>query len=231
MKNRIIEYIKIGILIGIFVVMLIINHNLRIFGHRIMSLSKQTEQINAPQKIELSKSKGVFVGDIPPCLTITAYIDYECVFCKRFMDEVFPLIRTNYINTGKVSIEFRNLPLEMHEHSLFAAKSAICANKYDRFLDLSLELFKNQSSLSDSTILRLISKMNIDKNQFQVCMADSATENKINFDIRECRKNEIKGTPTFVINGNVYVGLIPYDGFKTIIEKELAKNPQHNTCH
>lgn len=231
MKDKYLEYIKVGLLVSILVSILVLNHNIRFFGRAILKTTNQSDRVKPPQKATITKNSGIYVGDFPPCLTITAFVDYECVFCQRFMREVFPKIRENYINTGKVSIEFRNLPLDMHENALPAAKAAICASQKFKYEEFLKEIFKENTTLNGETLSQIMTKIGIEKSDYLSCKNDTAVRNKINFDISECRKNSIGGTPTFVVNGNVYVGLIPYEDFKVIIDKELAKKPSQNTCH
>ncbi len=56
------------------------------------------------------RSKGS--ADAP--ITIVEYSDYQCPFCSRWVDETYPVILQDYIDTGKVRLEFRDFPLEQH---------------------------------------------------------------------------------------------------------------------
>lgn len=222
MDNKIYNILKIILLASIVIVLLVINNNIRVIGHSITSKLNQKTELNKPTKIPLSKDKGIFIGLPNANLTITAFIDYECIFCNRFVNEVYPLIEKEYIKSGIVKMEYRNLPLTMHPNAFYAAKSAICANKFNKFSNVHNALYKETPNINKSKIQEIISKSDINKDDFQNCIIDSSTTNKVNYDVNECMKYNITATPTFIINGNVYIGLIPYADFKKIIDKEIA---------
>lgn len=231
-KYSIFDIIKIALLAAIIVILLIINNNMRIIGHQIVSKFTK-ENTTLSQKATITKGKGILIGDSNAKLTVTAFIDYECVFCKRFMSEVYPSLVDEYISSGIINIEFRNLPLEMHEHSLFLAKTAVCAEKFGHYADFQNIIFKNQEKINPQYVKRVIFNLKIDAKKYNQCIEDSVIAQKIDFDKSECLKNKISGTPCFVINGNVYMGLIPYKDFKEIIKKELNPKTKENsnTCH
>ena len=228
LNKNIIDYLKIAVLIFIAIFLVVINHNLLVYGRRITITSTDSRPSH---KVNLLKGKGIIVGDVNAKLTITVFVDYECVFCKQFMDEVYPSIQEDYISTGKLNIEFRNLPLSMHLNSFFAAKSMVCANKFGHFFDLHSIILNKQTSISESMILTEVAALKIDTAKFLSCISDSTIISQVNADILECKRNDIRSTPTFVINGNVYVGLFGYNNFKEIIEKEINAETPQNTCH
>ena len=88
------------------------------------------------------------LGDTNAPITIIEFSDYECPFCKRHFDQTLPQLISQYVNSGKVKIVFRDFPLSFHDP--MATKEAVAANcakdqggdkKYFEFHD---EIFKLQ---------------------------------------------------------------------------------------
>ena len=91
--------------------------------------NQQPAAVAQPQQ----PTKGVASIDDDPVLgnknapvTIIEFSDYECPFCKRHFDETFPQLVKTYVDTGKVKIVFRDLPLSFHDP--MATKEAVAAN-------------------------------------------------------------------------------------------------------
>jgi protein-disulfide isomerase len=79
----------------------------------------------------------VILGDPNAPVTVIEYGDYQCPFCARFYTDIEPLIRDQYIKTGKVKMVFRNYPF-LGPESTAAAEAVECAKdqgKYWEFHD------------------------------------------------------------------------------------------------
>ena len=53
-------------------------------------------------------------------VTLVEFTDLQCAFCRRFHAETFPLLKKNYIDTGKVRFVSRDMPLEFHKYLSYA---------------------------------------------------------------------------------------------------------------
>ena len=86
------------------------------------------------------------MGDESAPVTIVEFTDYECPFCKRYVDETLSQIKTNYIDTGKVRYLVRDLPLSFHSNAKAAAVAARCAGdqgQYEACIIKYLKIKKN----------------------------------------------------------------------------------------
>lgn len=86
---------------------------------------------NQPSTKEIS-SRDVVLGDPKAPVTLIEYGDYQCPFCGRFFKDTEPLIRENYIKTGKVKMVFRNFQF-LGSESVSAAEAAECAKDQGKF--------------------------------------------------------------------------------------------------
>ncbi len=65
-------------------------------------------------------------GDPNAPITIVEFSDYECPFCQRHFKTTYPQLLSEYIDTGKVKLVFRDLPLPFHDP--VATQAAVAAN-------------------------------------------------------------------------------------------------------
>jgi len=88
-----------------------------------------------------------FKGQPSATLAIIEYADFQCPFCRRFEQEVYPQLRDNYINTGKVKYFHRDMPLAFHEGAMPAARAAHCASEQGKFWEMHDSLLGDAASL------------------------------------------------------------------------------------
>lgn len=74
-----------------------------IFGIAHMAADGQQEKIN-----RLAQGQPV-LGDPNAPVTLIEFGDFKCPVCKRFEETVFPLLKKEYIDTGKVKMAFLNM--------------------------------------------------------------------------------------------------------------------------
>src|SRR3990167_2707548 len=67
-----------------------------------------------PKKVSIDDD--AVLGDKNAKLTMIEFSDYECPFCKRFYDETLSQIKKDYIDTGKMKLVFRDLPLSFYQN-------------------------------------------------------------------------------------------------------------------
>lgn len=65
--------------------------------------------------------------------TIVEFSDFECPFCSEFSTTVLPSVRKSLIDSGRVNLSFRHLPLSKHARAAAAASAAACAAEQGRF--------------------------------------------------------------------------------------------------
>jgi protein-disulfide isomerase len=55
----------------------------------------------------------IAIGSEKAPITLTEYSSMSCPHCAAFSQNVFPMLRTKYIDTGKVRFVFREFPLDI----------------------------------------------------------------------------------------------------------------------
>lgn len=138
------------------------------------------------------------------------YLDLQCPACIWFNKNVYPDIKKEYIETGKIWITFKQFPLEYHKRAPDYANLSYCAlkqNKYEDFKNFiySYEelLLKNKQSaiISDETLLSFSEKNWINWNDLISCRKDITYGKKVYENYLDWLKVELEWTPQLVLNG------------------------------
>lgn len=169
------------------------------------------------------------LGQANAPVTIHEYASLTCSHCANFHNNVLPLVKRDYIDTGLAKIVYHDFPLD--DLALAASMLARCAGN-DKYFPMVETLYKTQDSWARAKnpmqsltgISRMIGSM--DETDVQACL----NNNDLFWSLSEGRKRDgetmgINSTPTFFIEGTRVPGVLPYEDFKDVIEKALASKP------
>jgi protein-disulfide isomerase len=162
------------------------------------------------------------MGDTKAAVSIIEFSDFECPFSKKFFKASFADIKKNFIDTGKASFSYRNLPLPFHQNARPAAAACECAGDQGKYWGV-FEKFMSTEKLDETAIQQAAKDSGLDMNAFDACVKNKTHDTRIDTDLKDAQANNIEGTPTVLINGRVVSGAYPYETFEKIITEELAK--------
>jgi protein-disulfide isomerase len=154
--------------------------------------------------------------------------DFQCPFCKRWHDEVYPVIKRDYIDKGIVRMAYVHLPLQQHPNAYPAAIASMCAALQNRFWPMHDKLFatqerwgvmQNPGGYFDS----LAVSSGVTSASFRSCVMDPVMRRLISGDIARARTAQVRSTPTFFIGDEPILGVAPIDSFRVVIERQRAK--------
>jgi len=160
--------------------------------------------------------------------------DYQCPWCKRFVDTTEKEVEEQYVVQGLVQIEFRNFavtggnqPKEVNEATL-AAEAAECANDQGRYWEYHYKLYaeqqgENEGAFVPEALKRFAAELGLDQDEFDTCLDSHRHYDEIMQERDEAISLGARGTPTLVINGTMVPGYLPFDRFQLLIEEALAQ--------
>jgi protein-disulfide isomerase len=156
--------------------------------------------------------------------------DFQCPFCARFAQEVYPRIDSAFVRTGKVQWIFVNLPLPNHANSFAAAEAAMCAGGAgDKFWPMHDLLFGRQRSWSmlpqpAATFSAYAKEAGADMAAYQKCTDSDLTAALIVRDVMLASSVKVTGTPAFSINGaESFSGLRSFEEWSAILQDAIQK--------
>ena len=192
--------------------------------------------------VEVSTDDDPVMGDKNAPLTLIEFSDYECPFCKRSFTDVFPELKKNYIDTGKVKLVFRDYPLPFHPNGQKEAEAAECARSlsddamYFKFHDqIFTKTTSNGTGLALTELPNIAKSLGLNVTQFQQCLDSDKFKKEVEKDIADGSAAGVSGTPSYFIgastkdgkiSGKMLVGAQPFSAFKTLIEEELKNVKQ-----
>jgi len=177
----------------------------------------------APSQVTASEDDDAVLGDPNAPVTIIEFSDYQCPFCSRFWAQTLPLLKSEYIDTGKVKFIYRDFPLtSIHPMAQSAAEATECVRDQggdEAFWDYHDKIFGNQQLLSIANLNDWAQEQGYDINE---CLSSGQFRSEVLKDTADAQAAGGRGTPYFVINGNALSGAQPFSAFQQVIESELA---------
>jgi protein-disulfide isomerase len=168
------------------------------------------------------------LGPANASVTITEYASMTCPHCAAFNDNVFPKIKSEYVDTGKVRYVFREFPLDIKAAAGSMLARCIAkddAGKYFAVIDM---LFKQQNDWvtknTTETLTRIGKQAGLSQQAVEDCLKDQALLDKIAADQKFANEVlKVNSTPTFFINGEMIRGETSFEEFDKRI-KSLLKS-------
>jgi protein-disulfide isomerase len=154
-------------------------------------------------------------------VTVIEFSDYECPFCRRAEPVVEQMLKEY---AGNVRFEYRHFPLEsIHPQARPAAEAAVCADEQGQFWPYHAQLFAGDgSALAQPQLLASATKIGLDVNAFQACIASGRARARVDADLAAGKAAGVSGTPAFFVNGVPFSGALPIEDFRRAIDAELA---------
>jgi protein-disulfide isomerase len=104
-----------------------------------------------------------------------------------------------------------------------AALAAEAAREQGKFWEMHDKLFQNQQSLSAPAFEAFAKEIGLDVPKFKAALADPRLRERIQADQQLASRVGANGTPTFFVNGERVVGAQPFESFKAVIDRKLAR--------
>ena len=166
----------------------------------------------------------VVLGDENAPLTVIEYISFTCPHCAAFHATTWPKFKANYIDTGKIKFIMREVYFD--PYGLWASMVARCGGA-DVFYPIADQLLTKQNAWSRSgnvaNEIQKIGQLNgLSGSQMAACLTDRPyAEELVARYQANAQEHGVKSTPSFVINGDLYAGNMPYEELAAIVDGYL----------
>jgi protein-disulfide isomerase len=168
------------------------------------------------------------IGPADAKVTIVEYASFTCPHCAAFHAAVFKDLKKDYIDTGKVRFEFREVYFD--RYGLWASMMARCGGEV-RFFGITDILYTTQQEWAATddaaavveNLTRIGRTAGMDDAALDACMADGAMAEALVAQYQEnATRDGVEGTPTLLINGEKHSNMT-YDELKAIIDPLLVE--------
>ena len=144
-------------------------------------------------------------------ITVIEYADFECPGCARFEPVLSSVIEAR---GDEVRFVYRHFPLSFHEKAVITGEAAEAAGAQGAFWEMHDLLYVRiqewgQVSMEEmpDLLTGYAEELGLDTEQFAQALEDHTYQDKVESQGEDAMAMGLPGTPTFIVNGNMY----PFD--------------------
>lgn len=165
-------------------------------------------------------------GSQDPEIVLIEFGDYQCPYCRLSSPHVRAIQRKH---ADRLAFIYRHYPLSSHSSAYEAAIAAECAGQQASFWPYHRLLYADSGWIGESTRLALTELAKqagvSDLTEFIRCLDDNSNAIRaVAADQTAAQRLGVRGTPTFLVNGALYVGALDSltfdDLFAEVIPRE-----------
>ena len=180
------------------------------------------------EAVDTSRVAELTLGNPDAEVTIIEFASYTCPHCARFHADVWPALKAEYIDTGKVRFVYREVYFDAY--GLWAALVARCGGEM-RYFGISDILYEEQNVWArgaDATAVadnlrRIGRRAGMTDEELNQCLTDREMATAMMQVYQEgMEEYGIQGTPSFVINGTTYSNM-SIEEFREILDPMLTE--------
>lgn len=169
----------------------------------------------------------ISIGSPKAQVTITEYASMSCPHCAAWGENVFPMLRSRYIDTGKVRFVFREFPLDIKAASASMLARCIAKGDGEKYLAVIATMYQQLEPMLARTkeTLIAIGKLNgMSEEEVATCETDQSLLDKLKAD-REYAYGTLKvdSTPSFFVNGQRLKGAMSFEELEAVIKPMLKR--------
>ena len=205
-------------------------------------VSKDNKTLVEWQKLDISKDvmESINVSGRPERgnkeakVVIVNYDDFQCPFCSKMHQTLFPELMKTYGN--QVKIIYKDYPLaSIHPWAMHAAVDANClaAQNNDGYWEFADYTHANQKEINgekrdikdeyaklDQITQEIGKKHGVDAAQLNGCVKKQ-DEAPVRASMAEAEKMGVEATPTMFVNGEQLAGAVPESVLRDVIDRAL----------
>lgn len=158
------------------------------------------------------------LGPKDAAVTVTEFASMTCPHCAAFTENVFPKIKSEFIDTGKIRFVFREFPLDVKAAAGSMLARCIAKDDSGKYFAVIDMLFKQQNDWvlknTAETLTRIGKQAGLSQQAVEDCLRDQALLDKIAADQKFASDVlKVNSTPTFFVNGEMLRGEQTFEEF------------------
>jgi len=168
----------------------------------------------------------IVLGEDGAPVTVIEYASFTCPHCAAFHVGTWPQFKAAYVDTGKVKFILREVYFD--KYGLWASMAARCGGAA-AFYPMAEQFLKKQkvwTKVPEPQIpseIKKIARLNgLSDAQFDQCLSDGDyAKALIEAYQTNATADDVRSTPTFLINGEKASGEMPFEAFSALVDKHL----------
>jgi len=188
-----------------------------------------------PEDLNFDYGKLPTIGQADAPVKLVEFGDFKCTTCKFFSEEIYPQLKKDFIDTGKISLSFMNFTIispQTDSRTAALAAQAVYHQSNDEFWNFYHAVYENQGAERDTWatsdfLVKLAQDkgLKLDFAKLKKDIDDATYQSEVDKHNKIARDNKFGGTPTIVLNGSVLSDrqALTYANLKAEIEKALKE--------
>lgn len=156
-------------------------------------------------------------------VVIQVWSDFQCPYCADAHPVLSEVLR---LYPGKVRLVWRDYPLPFHAHARLAAnagREAFAQGGSTAFWKFHDAVYaESDPELDAAGLERFASKAGLDATRFRAALGSSRHDGEIAQDVHVADALGVSGTPAFLVNDYFFVGSVPLDIMRVIVDRALS---------
>ena len=177
---------------------------------------------------------GIEKGQPGAPVWIVEMADFGCGYCAKFAAETMPTLDSLFTRTGRVYWRFVPFVIGMFPNAREAAEGALCAADQGKFWPMHDKLYANRKAWMNSRaptalVARYAVESGVSASTYGACVRGKAVSETLARNNALAQSLYVRGTPTFVINGEIVPGALPTEVFVKGLDavyKSVTRPPQ-----
>ncbi len=189
---------------------------------------EKEEADQQPAYVRRDADDPMAIGDVDAPVVLSEWIDLRCPFCALFSRETLPTLIEEYVDTGRVRIEFHDVAF-FGPQSEDAAVAARAAAKQDRFVEFVTAVYdaapeRGHPDLTRDVLIDFAEQAGVpDVDQFIADLDDTELRADARASTQSAQQLGVTAVPFFVAGGTAVSGAQPTGTFRDFLDQALAK--------
>lgn len=168
------------------------------------------------------------IGDVHAPVVLTEWVDLRCPFCAVFSRDTLPTLIEEYVDTGRVRIEFHDVVFfgENSEDAAVAARAAANQNKYLEFMTAVFDAApeRGHPDLPHQTLIGFAEQAGVpDIDRFTADLDDPELREAVQASTQSAQRLGVNSVPFFVAGSTALAGAQPTTVFQDFLDTALAE--------
>ncbi|MEM7618651.1 MAG: DsbA family protein [Pseudomonadota bacterium] len=191
------------------------------------SVNKYQADLAAKEQEEASKKAAEFLktletrddlaraGNPEGDITIVEFFDYNCGYCTRALDALQTVLK----DEDNINVIFMDMPI-LGPSSMEASKWSLAAQNQGKYWEYHQAIMEHKGQKDAAALEKIAKDLNLDVDQLKEDKESSEIADRLQKNIQEAETMNIRGTPGFIIEGDITPGYIPAAEIKRIIAEK-----------
>ncbi len=158
------------------------------------------------------------IGNPDGDITLVEFFDYNCGYCRRALDELQKVL----VDDKNLKVVFMDMPI-LGPSSKLAAQWSLAAQEQGKYFEYHQAVLNHNGQKDEESLEKIAKDVGLDVKKLKKDAASDGVAKLIDENLGQAQALNIRGTPGFVIAGQIYPGFMPADQIKSILKEQRSK--------